>query len=124
MIGKKILILGLTGGTGREVVSQALQQGHEVTAFARRPDRCLSARECQSQGAVVPANPLSEHHRWEQQLCQFGRKVNRWFHCSCPPASSNPRPDSRPLYMSRMGVFEIDITIEAPLRGMNPHETG
>jgi putative NADH-flavin reductase len=34
----KLLILGATGPTGRELVSQALEQGHEVTAFARRPE--------------------------------------------------------------------------------------
>ena len=32
-----ILILGSTGGTGRELVRQALEQGHTVTAFARDP---------------------------------------------------------------------------------------
>lgn len=35
----KILVLGATGGTGREVVSQALEQGHSVTAFVRDRDR-------------------------------------------------------------------------------------
>jgi putative NADH-flavin reductase len=37
MTGRKILVLGATGVTGREIVSQALQQGHEVTALVRRP---------------------------------------------------------------------------------------
>ena len=31
----KLLVLGATGGTGREVVAQALAGGHEVTAFVR-----------------------------------------------------------------------------------------
>jgi putative NADH-flavin reductase len=31
--------LGGTGGTGQQVISQALQQGHEVTAFVRSPQR-------------------------------------------------------------------------------------
>jgi putative NADH-flavin reductase len=35
----KLLVLGATGGTGQQVVSQALQQGCEVTAFARHPER-------------------------------------------------------------------------------------
>ena len=34
----KILVVGATGGTGREVVKQALARGHEVTVFARRPE--------------------------------------------------------------------------------------
>lgn len=33
----KVLILGATGPTGRELVSQALEQQHEVTVFARKP---------------------------------------------------------------------------------------
>ena len=31
----KLLIFGSTGGTGRQVIQQALKQGHLVTAFAR-----------------------------------------------------------------------------------------
>ena len=33
----RILVLGSTGLTGREIVRQALERGHEVTAFARVP---------------------------------------------------------------------------------------
>ena len=32
-----LLIFGATGGTGRQLVAQALAQGHTVTAFARTP---------------------------------------------------------------------------------------
>lgn len=32
-----LLIFGATGGTGRQLVEQALAQGHTVTAFARTP---------------------------------------------------------------------------------------
>ncbi len=34
---KRILIVGATGGTGRQLVAQALERGHAVTAFARNP---------------------------------------------------------------------------------------
>ena len=34
----KLLILGATGATGLELMEQALEAGHEVTAFARRPE--------------------------------------------------------------------------------------
>jgi putative NADH-flavin reductase len=33
----KIAIFGATGGTGRELLNQALELGHEVTAFVRNP---------------------------------------------------------------------------------------
>lgn len=35
----KLLIFGATGGTGRALVGQALEQGHIVTAFARDPSK-------------------------------------------------------------------------------------
>jgi putative NADH-flavin reductase len=35
----RILIFGATGGTGRQLVAQALQSGHDVTAFVRTPGR-------------------------------------------------------------------------------------
>ena len=34
----KLIIFGSTGGTGRHVVTQALEQGHDVIAFARNPE--------------------------------------------------------------------------------------
>lgn len=34
----KLLVLGASGPTGRHLVTQALDQGHEVTAFVRRPE--------------------------------------------------------------------------------------
>ena len=35
----KLAIFGSTGSTGRQVVAQALEQGHDVTAFARSPEK-------------------------------------------------------------------------------------
>ena len=40
----KVLLLGATGGTGRQLLSQALEGGREVTALVRSPEK-LSARE-------------------------------------------------------------------------------
>ena len=40
----KILVFGASGGTGLEVVTQALDKGHEVTAFVRDPAK-ISALE-------------------------------------------------------------------------------
>lgn len=34
----RVVVFGSTGGTGRQLVRQALALGHEVTAFARQPE--------------------------------------------------------------------------------------
>lgn len=39
----KVIILGATGRTGLELVKQSLQQGHQVTAFARDPAKLKMA---------------------------------------------------------------------------------
>lgn len=36
---KRLLIIGATGGTGRQLTTQALERGCEVTALVRNPDR-------------------------------------------------------------------------------------
>jgi uncharacterized protein YbjT (DUF2867 family) len=35
----QVLIVGATGGTGRQLVQQALEHGHTVTAFVRKPKK-------------------------------------------------------------------------------------
>jgi putative NADH-flavin reductase len=35
----KLVVLGATGGTGLEIVRQAIEKGHSVTAFVRSPER-------------------------------------------------------------------------------------
>lgn len=42
---KRLLVLGATGGTGQHVVAQALEQGHEVTAFVRDPAKLQTRHE-------------------------------------------------------------------------------
>ena len=49
----RITVLGATGGTGRQIVSQALARGHEVTAVVRDPAR-LGSTDAQ----VVTADVL------------------------------------------------------------------
>lgn len=47
----KVLVLGATGGTGREFVAQALAQGHDVTAFVRDPAK-LAPHDARLRNAV------------------------------------------------------------------------
>jgi putative NADH-flavin reductase len=41
----RLLILGATGGTGRQLIDQALARGHQVTAFVRSPEKLGLRRE-------------------------------------------------------------------------------
>lgn len=42
---KKVLVLGATGGTGQQVVLQALQQGYELTVLVRDPERLTTTAD-------------------------------------------------------------------------------
>jgi uncharacterized protein YbjT (DUF2867 family) len=48
----RITVLGATGGTGRQLVTQALERGHQVDAIVRDPRR-----------AALPADPRLTVHR-------------------------------------------------------------
>ena len=41
----KLTIIGSTGGTGQEVVKQALAQGHELTVLVRKPEKLKQKNE-------------------------------------------------------------------------------
>jgi putative NADH-flavin reductase len=41
----RLLVLGATGGIGRQLVDQALERNHEVTAFVRSPQKLGARRE-------------------------------------------------------------------------------
>jgi uncharacterized protein YbjT (DUF2867 family) len=41
----RLLIIGGTGGTGRELVRQALDRGHDVTVLARKPSKLRLSHE-------------------------------------------------------------------------------
>ncbi|KAK4311763.1 hypothetical protein Pmani_016757 [Petrolisthes manimaculis] len=41
----RLLVLGGTGQTGKEVVDQALKAGHSVTAFVRNPDKITTTHQ-------------------------------------------------------------------------------
>lgn len=52
----KLMVLGATGGTGLEIVLQAIERGHQVTAFVRNPERLQMFRE---QITIVQGDLLS-----------------------------------------------------------------
>jgi putative NADH-flavin reductase len=77
----RVLIIGATGGTGRQLVSQALEGGHRVTAFVRDPHRVGLRHErlMVAQGNVLDYPSLESAVRGQDGvLCALGHK--RWFY--------------------------------------------
>src|SRR5262245_15841344 len=52
----KLVVLGATGGTGLEIVRQAGEHGHAVTAFVRSPERLGAFRD---RIAVIQGDPMN-----------------------------------------------------------------
>lgn len=52
----KLIVLGASGGIGLEIVRQALDRNHKVTAFVRAPDRLKSIA---ARFGVIQGDPLS-----------------------------------------------------------------
>lgn len=76
----RILVIGATGGTGREIVKQALERGHHVTALARRPARITITHErlTVAQGDVMDPASLERAMRGQEAVvCALGHK--RWL---------------------------------------------
>jgi putative NADH-flavin reductase len=57
---RKLVVLGATGGTGLEIVRQALDRGHSVTAFVRSPEklRGFGDRLAVTQGDLLNCSEL------------------------------------------------------------------
>jgi putative NADH-flavin reductase len=58
----KLAVLGATGGTGLEIVRQAIENGHSVTAFVRSPERLkpLANRITIQQGDLLNTAELAK----------------------------------------------------------------
>jgi putative NADH-flavin reductase len=56
-----LIVFGATGGTGQQVVTQALAQGHTVTAFVRRPEAITTQHANLNlvQGDIVDATAVA-----------------------------------------------------------------
>lgn len=77
----QVLVIGATGGTGRQLVSQALALDHRVTAFVRTPER-LGLRH---ERLTLADGDVLDYHSVEVAvqgqaavLCALGHK--RWFY--------------------------------------------
>ena len=74
----KLLVLGATGGTGIEIVRQAVAQRHEVTAFVRSPERLkpLAAQITVKQGDLLNSAALADAIQGHDAvLSGFGPRV-------------------------------------------------
>ena len=77
----RLLIVGATGGTGRQLVAQALERGHHITAFARSPGkvRLRHPRLTVAVGDVLNRASVEAAVRGQDAvLCALGHK--RWLY--------------------------------------------
>ena len=70
----KLLLIGATGPTGRQIVDQALAQGHTVTALVRDPARASFAPPVtRAVGDVLDAASLTKAVGGQEAvLCSLG----------------------------------------------------
>ncbi len=76
----RVLVIGATGGTGREVVKQALERGHDVVALARKPSKIKIEHERLRvvQGDVMDAASVdAAMSGCDAVVCALGHK--RWL---------------------------------------------
>jgi putative NADH-flavin reductase len=74
----KLIVLGATGSTGLEIVRQAIEHGHSVTAFVRSPERLkpLSDRISIKQGNLLDTVELEHAIKGHDAvLSAFGPRV-------------------------------------------------
>ena len=83
----KLLILGATGGIGLEIVRQAIDGGHQVTALVRTPERLkeFGERIAVIQGDVLNSGELARPLK--------GKTLS--YQVSAP---GNPDPKPTPLF--------------------------
>src|SRR5947209_2286244 len=118
----KILLLGATGLTGRQLLAQALEQGHEITALVRSPEKLAETRGLDVRvGSVMDRTALEDAvHGRDAVLSTLGtRSVRDLFGATLMtktmgtlvPAMEH-RGVSRLIVLSAVGVGEA--TQKAP----------
>jgi putative NADH-flavin reductase len=74
----KFVVIGATGGTGLEIVRQAIEHGHSVTAFVRSPERLklfgnrITVKQGNLLNSAELAKAISSH---DAILSGFGPRV-------------------------------------------------
>lgn len=77
----KILVIGATGGSGRQLVSQALERGHAVTALIRNRRKSIGSHQLLTiqYGDVLDQSSVNQAVAGQDAvLCALGHK--RWFY--------------------------------------------
>lgn len=77
----RVVVFGATGGTGRQLVRQALERGHHVTAFVRDPAKLHIEDDALEVVVGNVLDPSSVHKAVDGSdavLCALGHK--RWFY--------------------------------------------
>lgn len=78
IIDMNLVVLGATGGTGLEIVHQALERGHSVTALVRSPDRLkpFGDRIAVRQGSLLNRADLQQAIQYHDAvLSAFGPRL-------------------------------------------------
>jgi len=73
----KVLVIGGTGGTGKQIITQALDKGHEVTAIVRNTDKVKTTHPSLQvlKGDVLKPETLREACNGQDAvLCALGHK--------------------------------------------------
>lgn len=76
----KLIIFGATGGTGKQLVEQALEQGHLVTAFVRDPSKLgvMHSNLTIAKGDIMnPSSITSAMQGQDVVLCAIGAPANK-----------------------------------------------
>jgi uncharacterized protein YbjT (DUF2867 family) len=59
-----LTVFGATGGVGREVVTQALDAGHHLTAYVRNPAKLTVTHAARRPACRSSAAPARSSRRW------------------------------------------------------------
>ena len=111
--GMKVVVLGATGATGLEIVRQAIEHGHSVTAFVRSPERLkpFEDRITVKQGMKIRQTEFDLFIRLEELLictAQEERFKHARAHGSCREVGAGDQtnsPHAAPSVVQRVKQF-------------------